>query len=118
MTTRTLAWTFEELGRAMNKSLEVEIECDVSQGSPGSYWEPPEPPEIEFTDVTIISLTNADSEISVAPSWHPFLVDIAFDLAEKHRDRLEETLSENIGDYDDWAMDDYYDRKRDEQRGC
>ena len=118
MTKHTLSWTFEELGAGMNKCLDVEFQCDVYPGSPGSYWEPPDPPEIEFSDVTIISLTNADSELSVAHSWHPFLVDIAFDLAEKHRERLEERVLENIGDYDDAALDDYYERKRDERRGC
>ena len=123
MTKRTLSWTFEELGKAMNKSLEVEFECDVSIGSPGSYWEPPEPTEIEFTDVTIVKFLGADGDFVGpaswhAPSWLKFLKDIAFGLADKHRQRLEETLLENTGDADYGDLDDYYDRKRDERRGC
>ena len=118
MSTHYLPWTFEEIGKGQNKSLEVEFECCVSQGDPGSYWEPPEPASVEFYDVTIIEFLNEDSEVVVGPSWQKFLKDIAFDLAEKNRDRLEEALSERIGDYEEAALDDYYERKRDERRGC
>jgi hypothetical protein len=117
MTRHTLPWTFEEIGRAANKSLEVEFACDASPGSAGSYWEPPEPPEIDFADVVIVKLLNADGEIAVGPSWQRFLKGIAFDLAERDRSRLEESLSERVGDYEEAAREEYYDRQRDELRG-
>lgn len=123
MSHHTLPWTFEEIGKVGNKSLEVEFDCQVSAGSPGSYWEPPEPPEVEFSDVKIVALRNTDGDIVGpaswhAPSWQKYLADIACDLAEKERDRLEESLLERIGDYEEAALEDYYDRKRDELRGC
>ena len=118
MTIHTLPWTFEEIGKGLNKSLEVEFECHVSDGSPGDYWTPPEPTEVEFGEVTIIELLDDNDEIVVGPSWEKSLRNIAFDLAEKERERLEETLLERIGDYEDAAREDYYDRKRDELRGC
>ena len=118
MTIHTLPWTFEEIGKGNNKSLEVEFECHVSKGSSGSYWEPPEPTEVEFAAVTIIELLNDDGEITVDPSWQKFLRDIAFEEAEQQREFLEERLLERIGDYEDAAREDYYDRKRDELRGC
>lgn len=118
MSTHTLPWTFEEIGRGENKSLEVEFECCVSPCDPGSYWEPSSPAEVEFCDVTIVEFLNTDSEVVVGPSWLKFLRDIAFKLAEQERGRIEEQLSENIGDYEEAALDDYYERKRDELRGC
>ena len=118
MSTHTLSWTFEEIGKGENKSLEVEFECCVSPGSPGSYWEPPEPAEVEFSDVTFVELLDENGEIRIGRSWEKFLRDIAFDLAERNRDRLEETLLERIGDYEEAALEDYYERKRDERRGC
>lgn len=114
----TLLWTFEEIGKGENKSLEVEFECDVSQGSPGSYWEPPEPAYVEFAEVTIVEFLCGDGEVVVSPSWHKYLRDIAFSLAEKHYERLAEALREQISDYEEAALEDYYDRKRDELRGC
>lgn len=118
MSIHTLHWTFEELGKWQNKSLEVEFECCVSPGSPGSYWEPPEPTEVEFSDVTIIKFLGADGEITGGPSLQHTLKEVAFMLAEKHRERLEEELLERIGDAEDAAREEYYERKRDEQRGC
>jgi len=118
MRKHTLPWTFEEIGNGENKSLEVEFECHVSPGSPGSYWEPPEPPEVEFADVTIIAFRNEDGDIELSPDLQHTLKDVAFILAEKHRERLEEKLLERIGDYEEAALEDYYDRKRDELRGC
>lgn len=114
----TLPWTFEELGKCENKSLEVEFECCVSEGSPGSYWEPAEPAFVEFSDVRIIEFCNDDDWIIVNKSWKKFLNDIAFALSEQYRERLEESLWERIGDYEEAAREDYYDRKRDEMRGC
>ncbi len=118
MPSRSLRWTFEELGKGLNKSLEVEFECDVSLGSPGSYWEPPDPTEIEFTDVAIISFRCDGGEIAVNASLESTLKEVAFILADKYRQRLEETLLENMGDADYGDLDDYYERKRDERRGC
>lgn len=118
MSTHTLFWTFEEIGKDENKSLEVEFECHVSEGSPATYWEPAEPTEVEFADVTIIEFMNADSEIVIDASWEKYLRDIAFSLAEQKRSDLEERLLEQIGDFEEAALDDYYDRKRDELRGC
>lgn len=119
MSIHTLHWTFEELGKGNNKSLEVEFECHASPGSQGSYWEPPEPPEIEFTDVKIIELLDGDGEVVEAgTSWQKSLKAIAFDLAEVNRERLEEALSEQVGDYEEAAREEYYDRKREEMRGC
>lgn len=118
MPSRSLRWTFEELGKGLNKSLEVEFECDVSFGLPGSYWEPPDPTEIEITDVFIISFRCNGGEIAVNPSLESTLKEVAFILADKYRQRLEETLLENMGDADYGDLDDYYERKRDERRGC
>lgn len=118
MSIHTLPWTFEELGRGENKSLEVEFECCVSLGSKGSYWEPPEPPDVEFYAVEIIAFTGEHGAIDVNPSWEHTVKEIAFILADKHRARLEESLFERIGDAEEAALDDYYDRKRDERRGC
>ena len=117
MSIHTLPWTFEELGKGLNKSLEVEFECCVSIGSPGSYWEPPEPTEVEFYDVRIIKFLGDEGEIDVGPKGEKALKHIAFALAEKNRERLEESILERIGDYEEAALEDYYDRKRDEQRG-
>lgn len=117
MAKHSLPWTFDELGKGLNKSLEVDFECHASPGSTGSYWEPPEPPEIEFADVEIIALADNDRAITVGPSWMEHLRTIAFDLAELHRESLEESLLERIQDYEEAALEDYYDRKRDEQRG-
>lgn len=116
MSKHTLHWIFEEIGKGENKSLEVEFECHVNPGSPGSYWEPPDPVEIEFAEVTIVKLLCEDDEIVVDPSWKKSLEQIAFDLADRDRNRLEESLSEQFGDYEDAAREDYYDRKRDELR--
>lgn len=118
MSYHTLTWTFEELGKALGKSLEVEFECSATPGDPGSYWEPPTPPEIEFSDVTIIELLSEADQIVVGDSWQEFLKAIAFNLAEKFREHLEESLVERISDYEDAALEDYYDLKRDELRGC
>jgi len=118
MSIHTLPWTFEEIGKGENKALAVEFECHVSSGSPGSYLEPPTPSEVEFTAVTVIEICGSDGQIPVGSSWKKFLEDIAFDLAERNRDSLAETLSERVGDYEDAAREEYYDRKRDELRGC
>ena len=114
----TLPWTFEELGTGENKSLEVEFQCSVSPGIPGTRWEPPEPAQVEFIDVKIVELLGADGEIEVSHSLEHALKEIAFVLAEKHREQLEESLLERIGDAEEAARDEYYDRKRDEARGC
>jgi len=118
MSIHTLPWTFEEIGKGKNKSLEVEFECHVSPGSPGSYWEPPEPAEVEFADVTIFELLSNAGPIEISPNLQHTLKEVAFVLAEHHREQLEESLLERIGDYEDAAREDYYDRKRDELRGC
>jgi hypothetical protein len=117
MRTHTLPWTFEELGKDSNKSLQVEFECQVTLGSPGGYWEPPDPTEIEFADVEIVELLDGDGEIAVNPSWHESLRQIAFGLAEQERERLEEALSERVGDYEDAAREEYYERKREQLKG-
>ncbi len=124
MSRHTLPWTFEELGKGRNKSLEVVFECYVSAGSPGRTWGPPEdcyppePAEIEFADVTIIEFMGNEGKIAVGPTWQKRLKDIAFDLAELHRHDMEERLGERIGDYEDAAREEYYDRQREEQRAC
>jgi len=118
MSIHTLPWTFEELGVAENKSLEVEFACCVNAGSRGSRWEPPEPTEVEFYDVKIIELLGEHGKIEVSPDLEHTLKEIAFVLADKHRAHLEESLLERIGDADEAALEDYYDRKRDEARGC
>ena len=117
MSKHTLHWTFEEIGKGENKSLEVEFECHVSLGSPGDYWQPPDPPEIEFSDVMIVAFLDEDGSVVVDESWHRSLKGIAFELAEQDRERLVESLGEQIGDYEDAAREEYYDRKRDELRG-
>ena len=112
MSLHYLKWTFEELGKNLGKSLDVEFECCVSGGSPGSYWEPPEPVEIEFCDVTIVCLANEGGTITLDPSWEKTIKDIAFELYERDRERLEVSLLEKIGsDVDD--MEDYYSYKYD-----
>lgn len=105
MSIHTLPWTFEELGRGQNKALEVEFECCVTPGSPGSRWEPPEPTQVEFCDVKIVSFSGAEGEIEVSPSLEQTLIDVAFVLAERDRERLEETLLERIGDAEDAARE-------------
>lgn len=105
MSLHTLNWTFEEIGKGENKTLEVDVDCYISPGHPGSYWEPPEPTEVEFLDVTIMKLLNEDGEITVAPSWQKTLKQIALDLVEDVRDRFEQALF-------DWLSD------ADESRGC
>lgn len=119
MAKHTLSWTFEELGRCGNKSLEVEFECHASPGSPGSYWDPPDPPEVEFANVSILDFYTVDGdEIAVGSSWLEFLKKIAFAMAEKDRASLEESIFEDLASAEEAALDDYWDRKRDEQRGC
>lgn len=118
MSIHTLHWTFEEIGKGKNKSLEVEFECHVSPGSPGSYWEPPDPAEVQFADVTIIELLSNEGRIELNTDLEHTLKDVAFMLAEHHLEQLEESLLEQIGDYEDASREDYYDRKRDELRGC
>lgn len=118
MSTHTLPWTFEELGVAENKSLEVEFACCVTAGSRGSFWNPPEPTVVEFYDVKIVELLNEHGKIEVGPSWQKFLKNIALCLAERERYSMEELLLERIGDADEAAREEYYDRKRDEARGC
>ena len=118
MAKHTLSWTFVGLGRGCNKSLDVEFECHASPGTTGSYWDPPEPPEVEFANVSILALYTADGDdIAVGSSWLAFLQEIAFELSEKEREQLEEKLFEELDAADEWALDDYWDRKRDEQRG-
>lgn len=118
MSTHTLPWTFEELGKGQNKSLEVQFELYVSAGSPGDYWQPPDPPEFEFSDVTIVAFLDEDGAVVVDESWQQSLKGIAFELADQERERLIEALGERIGDYEDAAREEHYDRKRDELRGC
>ena len=116
MSRNSLPWTFEELGRARNKCLEVEFDVCVSPGCKGSYWEPPEQAEVEFFNVIIVGFSGDNGEILVSDSWREFLKEIAFGLAESDRHILEEALFESIGSAE--ALYDYYDRKRDELRGC
>jgi hypothetical protein len=71
-----------------------------------------------FTDVAIISFRCDGGEIAVNPSLESTLKEVAFILADKYQQRLEETLLENMGDADYGDLDDYYERKRDERRGC
>lgn len=118
MSTHTLPWTFEEIGKGQNKALEVQFELYVSAGSPGDYWQPPDPPEIEFASVEIMAFVDGDGPIVIDPSWQESLESIAFNLADQERERLLEALGERIGDYEDAAREEYYDRKRDELRGC
>jgi hypothetical protein len=118
MSTHTLPWTFEELGKGENKSLEVQFEFYVTPGSRGDYWNPPEPPEVEVSDVHIVAMLDTNAQVSFSSSWHPWLKVIAFGLADRHRDRLMEALGERIGDYEDAARDEYYESKRDRLRGC
>lgn len=118
MSYHILPWTFEEIGKNLGKSLEVRLYCHVTPGSLGSYWEPPEPAEVEFSAVTIVELLNADSKIVLDSSWDKFLDEVALDLAEQNRERLEEALLEQIGDLEDAEKEAYYDQKRDELRGC
>lgn len=118
MSTHYLPWTFEELGTGKNKSLEVVFECCVTPGSPGTRLEPPEPTTVEFYDVKIIEFLGEHGKIEVSASLEHTLKDVAFCLAEKHRTDLEESLLERIGDAEEAARDEYYDRKRDELRGC
>lgn len=115
---QTISWTFEELGKGQDKMLDVEFECTVRPGSFGSYFEPPEPDEVEFDDVTINEFGNSDGEVEFGEDWRSWLQDIAMDLAEQERASIEEALLERIGNVEEAERDAYYDHKRDEARGC
>ncbi|MCA9130602.1 MAG: hypothetical protein KDB22_26115 [Planctomycetales bacterium] len=73
MSRNSLPWTFEELGRARNKCLEVEFDVCVSPGCKGSYWEPPEQAEVEFFNVIIVGFSGDNGEILVSDMWREFL---------------------------------------------
>ena len=105
--------------RARNKCLDVEFDVCVIPGCKGSYWEPPEPAEVEFIGVIVIEFADDNGKILIGDnSWLDSFKQIAFGLAERDRDILEEALFERIGSAEEAALDDYYDRKRDELRGC
>lgn len=98
----------EELGKICGIRIEAEIEYSYSPGDSGSYWEPPEPPQLEIESVTVYEFESDTVELKRTdrPDWFKWLDEIVFSIVEsdtKYRDEIEEnhTYYEDDREHDD-----------------
>ena len=80
--------TLEELGKGLNKSLEVYFEAPWSNYD-GDYWNPPEH-TLELDYVEIQKFWIDEDEIELKPEWEKFLEGYAYEkIAEDLQDWCE-----------------------------
>lgn len=96
-------YTFEleEIGSVDSIYVKADIEYDATEGGPGSYWEPPSPPEFEITNVTVIEFGNETQLLKREdrPDWFDWLDEIVFRILESNDD-YEIEIAENHEPYD------------------
>lgn len=92
----THIFELEELGLSMNAYLKVEVGYDADGGSPGSYWEPPEPPSFEITHVNVLEYSNETESVKRCDreNWFDWLDEIAWRIIESD-DRYETEICES-----------------------
>lgn len=81
--------------------IDCEIECTVGLAWPGSRWDPPESPEVEFI------------EAWVGRDRRPALLDL---ITDTERERIEVKALDLACDADLAALEDYADAARDDRR--
>jgi hypothetical protein len=116
----TLAWTFEELGKGMGCGLEVELLLDVDEPEPKTWDYPGSPGGMDVVDAKVTQFLSSTHIIGRdrLGSWAPVLDELALKLAVDKTYEIQERYGEDLADSEEAAREDYYDRKRDELRGC
>lgn len=116
MTIHTLPWTFDEVpfdGELISLECRISFDCD-----PGDRTTPP---HCALDEVTVLTVGWPDEAVlsgKVGMTDSTDLDDLATNLARQRSDEIIAAFSERLADAEEAALEDYYDRKRDELRGC
>lgn len=116
----TIRWTFEELGSNMGCALEAELSLDVEMPEPQTWDYPGSPGGVEVVGARVTQFSSSTHAVSRAElgGWALLLDVLALKLAISKRYEIQEQYGSDLVSEDEAARDAYYERKRDELRGC
>lgn len=111
------SWTFEELGRGLNKTLYVEIEYDYEEPYSATREEPGSPGYSVPTSAKVVWFETSGGVVASVGDWAKSLDKIALGLVEAHWDEISESIGTDLADAEMAAYEAHLDAKRDEALG-